>query len=87
MHKTTKKFMKVVLCTYSIYRQPIIIVLYDEFQILNGAAAKHFVILFRDHGQQYRALYSYDPDEEIVYKIQGTGPKQIVNKLIERFYK
>ncbi|KAK3087075.1 hypothetical protein FSP39_001312 [Pinctada imbricata] len=49
--------------------------------------AKHFVILFRDHSCQYRSLYSFDPDMEEAHKIHGVGPKQLTNKMIERFYK
>jgi len=51
-----------------------------------------FVILFRDAGMQYRALYVYNPDDEVanevvVTKIHGTGPKQLSSKSMERFYK
>jgi len=51
-----------------------------------------FVILFRDAGMQYRALYAYNPDDEVanelvVTKIHGTGPKQLSSKSMERFYK
>jgi len=51
-----------------------------------------FVVLFRDAGMQYRALYAYNPDDEVanevvVTKIHGTGPKQLSSKAMERFYK
>nr|KAG5701295.1 hypothetical protein BaRGS_020657 [Batillaria attramentaria] len=51
------------------------------------SAAKHFLILFRDHGCQYRGLYSFDPDGDEAYKIIGTGPRQIASNMVERFYK
>jgi len=49
-------------------------------------------VLFRDAGMQYRALYVYNPDDEVanevvVTKIHGTGPKQLSSKSMERFYK
>ncbi|KAK7489164.1 hypothetical protein BaRGS_00019542, partial [Batillaria attramentaria] len=50
------------------------------------SAAKHFLILFRDHGCQYRGLYSFDPDGDEAYKIIGTGPRQIASNMVERFY-
>ncbi|XP_060076436.1 calmodulin-regulated spectrin-associated protein 1-like [Ylistrum balloti] len=49
--------------------------------------AKHFIILFRDHSCQYRSVYEYYPETEDIYKIHGIGPKQITNKMIEKFYK
>ncbi|XP_041360750.1 calmodulin-regulated spectrin-associated protein 1-like isoform X2 [Gigantopelta aegis] len=49
--------------------------------------AKHFVILFRDGGCQYRSLYSYAPETEDVTKICGVGPKQITKTMMHRFYK
>jgi len=41
---------------------------------------------------QYRALYAYNPDDEVanevvVTKIHGTGPKQLSSRAMERFYK
>ncbi|KAL5013329.1 hypothetical protein ScPMuIL_007599 [Solemya velum] len=51
------------------------------------ADAKHFVILFRDGGCQFKGLYRYEPDVEEVLKIYGVGPKQLTNKMIEKFYK
>ncbi|XP_076438027.1 LOW QUALITY PROTEIN: uncharacterized protein LOC143277153 [Babylonia areolata] len=51
------------------------------------SAAKHFLILFRDHGCQYRGLYSFDPDTEEAYKIVGIGPRQLSSDMVEHFYK
>ena len=56
----------------------------DEMQ---KSEANHFVILFRDAGQQYRGLYNYYPEKELILKIDGVGPKQINDKMIDRFYK
>jgi len=61
-------------------------------QEINKSTAMQFVILFRDAGMQYRALYVYNPDDEVanevvVTKIHGTGPKQLSSKSMERFYK
>ena len=49
--------------------------------------AKHFLVLFRDSGCQFRALYSFDPDTDEVYKIYGTGPKQVTDRMYEKFFK
>ncbi|XP_064653116.1 calmodulin-regulated spectrin-associated protein 1-B-like isoform X3 [Lineus longissimus] len=49
--------------------------------------ANHFLILFRDAGCKYRALYQYNPDTEEVLKVSGTGPKQVTPKMLDRFYK
>ncbi|KAL8578425.1 hypothetical protein ACOMHN_014924 [Nucella lapillus] len=51
------------------------------------SAAKHFLILFRDHSCQYRGLYSFDPDTEEAYKIAGIGPRQLSSGMVEHFYK
>jgi len=61
-------------------------------QEINKSTAAQFVVLFRDAGMQYRALYAYNPDDEVanevvVTKIHGTGPKQLSSKSMERFYK
>jgi len=61
-------------------------------QEINKSTATQFIVLFRDAGMQYRALYVYNPDDEVanevvVTKIHGTGPKQLSSKSMERFYK
>lgn len=45
------------------------------------------MILFRDGGCQFRALYSYFPDTEEIHKLTGTGPKSISKKMIDKLYK
>ncbi|XP_070209593.1 calmodulin-regulated spectrin-associated protein 1-like isoform X2 [Littorina saxatilis] len=51
------------------------------------SATKHFLILFRDHGCQYRGLYNFDPESEEAYKITGIGPRNISSEMVEKFYK
>merc|ERR1712013_735086 len=47
----------------------------------------HFLILFRDSKLQFRGLYAYYPDTDEVFKIYGTGPRQVTDAMIERYYK
>ena len=47
----------------------------------------HFLLLFRDVKCQFRGLYAYYPDTEEVYKIYGTGPKQVTDNMFETFFK
>ncbi|KAK7870474.1 hypothetical protein R5R35_000749 [Gryllus longicercus] len=49
--------------------------------------SKHFLILFRDAGCQFRALYAYCPEREDVAKLYGTGPKQITDRMFDKFFK
>ncbi|XP_073942237.1 calmodulin-regulated spectrin-associated protein patronin isoform X4 [Choristoneura fumiferana] len=49
--------------------------------------AKHFLVLFRDAGCQFRALYSYCPDTEHVTKLYGTGPKNVNDRMFDKFFK
>ncbi|XP_066511740.1 calmodulin-regulated spectrin-associated protein 2-like isoform X2 [Hoplias malabaricus] len=46
-----------------------------------------FLILFRDSGCQFRALYTYFPETEEISKLTGIGPKTITTKMIENLYK
>ncbi|XP_049822135.1 patronin isoform X4 [Aethina tumida] len=54
---------------------------------INRSESKHFLILFRDAGCQFRALYSYCPDQDEVTKLYGTGPKQVNDKMFDKFFK
>ncbi|XP_075041884.1 calmodulin-regulated spectrin-associated protein 1 isoform X2 [Mixophyes fleayi] len=54
---------------------------------LERSDSNHFLILFRDAGCQFRALYSYFPDSEEICKLTGTGPKSINKKMIDKLYK
>lgn len=49
--------------------------------------AKHFLVLFRDAGCQFRALYSYDPDTEAIIKLYGTGPTHVYDVMFDKFFK
>ncbi|KAK3888904.1 hypothetical protein Pcinc_007065 [Petrolisthes cinctipes] len=49
--------------------------------------SKHFLILFRDTGCQFRAIYSFNPDSEEVYKLYGTGPKLVNDRMFDKFFK
>ncbi|CAB3360070.1 Hypothetical predicted protein [Cloeon dipterum] len=49
--------------------------------------SKHFLILFRDAGCQFRALYSYCPDRDEVLKLYGTGPRQVTENMLDKFFK
>lgn len=44
-------------------------------QELEKCDANHYIILFRDAGCQFRALYCYYPDTEEICKLTGTGPR------------
>ncbi|XP_007945130.1 calmodulin-regulated spectrin-associated protein 1 [Orycteropus afer afer] len=54
---------------------------------LDKCDANHYIILFRDAGCQFRALYCYYPDTEEIYKLTGTGPKSVTKKMIDKLYK
>ncbi|XP_075881860.1 calmodulin-regulated spectrin-associated protein 1-B isoform X3 [Nelusetta ayraudi] len=54
---------------------------------LDKCESNHLIILFRDGGCQFRALYSYFPDTEEILKLTGTGPKSISKKMIDKLYK
>lgn len=54
---------------------------------ISRSESKHFLILFRDAGLQFRALYSYCPDRDEISKLYGTGPKQVMDKMFDKFFK
>ncbi|XP_041956997.1 calmodulin-regulated spectrin-associated protein 1-B isoform X1 [Alosa sapidissima] len=54
---------------------------------LEKCESNHLMILFRDGGCMFRALYSYFPDTEEIQKLTGTGPKNISKKMIDKLYK
>ncbi|KAM4662651.1 calmodulin-regulated spectrin-associated protein 1 isoform 2-T2 [Discoglossus pictus] len=54
---------------------------------LEKCDSNHYIILFRDAGCQFRALYSFYPDSEDICKLTGTGPKNITKKMIDKLYK
>ncbi|XP_066580923.1 patronin-like isoform X3 [Prorops nasuta] len=54
---------------------------------IGRSESKHFLILFRDAGCQFRALYSYCPVREEVSKLYGIGPKQVIDEMFDKFFK
>ncbi|GAA6219341.1 calmodulin-regulated spectrin-associated protein 1-B-like [Lates japonicus] len=54
---------------------------------LEKCESNHLIILFRDSGCQFRAIYSYSPDTEEIIKFTGTGPRSIGRKMIDKLYK
>merc|ERR1712051_672641 len=56
-------------------------------EVIDRCDCPHFLLLFRDAKCQFRGLYAYYPDTEEVYKIYGTGPKQIGSNMFESFFK
>uniref|UniRef100_A0A8C9Z7N6 Calmodulin regulated spectrin-associated protein 1a n=1 Tax=Sander lucioperca TaxID=283035 RepID=A0A8C9Z7N6_SANLU len=54
---------------------------------LEKCESNHLIILFRDSGCQFRAIYSYSPDTEEIIKFTGTGPRSISRKMIDKLYK
>uniref|UniRef100_A0A8C4NGA3 Patronin n=2 Tax=Eptatretus burgeri TaxID=7764 RepID=A0A8C4NGA3_EPTBU len=56
-------------------------------EVLDACDANHFLILFRDVGCQYRALYSFLPESESIYRLSGVGPKTITPDMIDGLYK
>lgn len=55
--------------------------------VIDRCDCPHFLLLFRDAKCQFRGLYAYYPDTEEVYKIYGTGPKQVTENMFETFFK
>lgn len=54
---------------------------------INRSEARHFLVLFRDTGHQFRALYLYSPETEEVAKLYGTGPRIVTDRMFDRFFK
>ncbi|XP_072228129.1 calmodulin-regulated spectrin-associated protein 1a isoform X2 [Leuresthes tenuis] len=54
---------------------------------LEKCESNHLIILFRDGGCQFRAIYSFSPDTEEIIKFTGTGPRIIGHKMIDKLYK
>ena len=55
--------------------------------VIDRCDCPHFLLLFRDVKCQFRGLYAYYPDTEEVYKIYGTGPKQVTSNMYDCFFK
>ncbi|KAJ7992076.1 hypothetical protein DPEC_G00274810 [Dallia pectoralis] len=49
--------------------------------------ANHFLILFRDSGCQFRAVYTMVPETEEMVRLTGIGPRLISTDMVESIYK
>ncbi|CAH1247364.1 CAMSAP1 [Branchiostoma lanceolatum] len=56
-------------------------------EALAMSGSNHYVILFRDARCQFRAVYSYNPENEKIHKLVGNGPSNILGKMINSLYK
>ncbi|KAB5559421.1 hypothetical protein PHYPO_G00028840 [Pangasianodon hypophthalmus] len=54
---------------------------------MEKSQANNFLILFRDSGCQFRAVYTYCPDTEQMNKLAGIGPRSISRKMIDGLFK
>ncbi|XP_024135031.1 calmodulin-regulated spectrin-associated protein 2a isoform X3 [Oryzias melastigma] len=54
---------------------------------IDKSEANNFLVLFRDAGCQFRALYTYCPETEEIAKLTGIGPRGITRKMIDGLYK
>ncbi|KAG1677704.1 Patronin [Nymphon striatum] len=54
---------------------------------INKCESKHFLILFRDQSLKFRGLYSYHPEREEIFKLCGAGPKQVTDKMMDKYFK
>lgn len=59
----------------------------DLLQEMSVSESKHFLILFRDSGCQFRGLYSYQPDREEVVRLFGVGPRTVSPPMMDMFFK
>ncbi|XP_066922291.1 calmodulin-regulated spectrin-associated protein 1-like isoform X1 [Clytia hemisphaerica] len=55
-------------------------------EAIEKSEANHFVVLFRDP-MKFRGVYEYYPENDLVTKIYGTGPKSITSKMTEKFFR
>ncbi|VDN13450.1 unnamed protein product [Dibothriocephalus latus] len=56
-------------------------------QELAAVDGSHFIVLFRDSRCQYRALYAFDHESEELNLISGNGPRKIMHKMVDKFFK
>ncbi|KYO47881.1 hypothetical protein Y1Q_0015388 [Alligator mississippiensis] len=54
---------------------------------IEKSAATHFLILFRDGGCQFRALYAAGTEGEGLTRLAGCGPRAVAPTMIEGVYK
>ncbi|PAA90208.1 hypothetical protein BOX15_Mlig004131g1, partial [Macrostomum lignano] len=54
---------------------------------LDNSEMAHFVILFRDAKCQYRGLYGFIPESEVLVRLSGRGPRDIDHSMVDCFFK
>ncbi|CAF2141993.1 unnamed protein product [Rotaria magnacalcarata] len=54
---------------------------------IESCEARHFIILFRDHRLQFRAVYMYINETDIIEKVHGVGPNIITEVMVEKWFK
>ncbi|CAF1213692.1 unnamed protein product [Rotaria sordida] len=54
---------------------------------IESSEARHFVLLFRDHRLQFRAVYMYIPETDIIEKLYGIGPNIITEIMVDKWFK
>lgn len=54
---------------------------------MEKSSANHFLILFRDHSCQFRAVYTMNPETEEMVRLTGIGPRIIAPEMVESIYK
>ena len=57
------------------------------FDEITRSESKNFLVLFRDGGCQFRALYSYCPEIDEIVKLYGVGPKVVSDTMFDKFFK
>lgn len=55
-------------------------------QAIFQSEATHFIALFRE-GMKFRSIYEYLPETDTINRIYGIGPKKLIPKMIQTFYK
>lgn len=61
--------------------------LFVIFKEIELSDARHFIFLFRDHRMQFRAVYMYIPDADMIEKLHGIGPNIITEVMVEKWFK
>ncbi|CAF1340571.1 unnamed protein product [Adineta steineri] len=54
---------------------------------IESSDARHFVLLFRDHRLQFRAVYMYIAETDMIEKLHGIGPNIITEIMVDKWYK
>ncbi|UJR25628.1 hypothetical protein I4U23_006980 [Adineta vaga] len=54
---------------------------------IESSEARHFVLLFRDHRLQFRAVYMYIAETDMIEKLHGIGPNIITEVMVDKWFK